>query len=176
MASKDYVRVGIVGAGFIGHLRAEALAPVPNVEVVALASPTADRGQALATPFGIPRHVTDDTEMLALADLDMATAGVPDDRHARVYIDAAEAGPHVVRETPLCLTLADADPVIAAGRANDVKMVYAEDSSSPRSMSAPSWSSTRARSATSPWSSRARSTLAPTCPGSGTSTAPAAVP
>ncbi len=59
MASRDRVNVGIIGAGFIGHLHAEAFTHVPNAEVVAIASPSAERGHALASQFGIPRHVTD---------------------------------------------------------------------------------------------------------------------
>ena len=127
MANWAKVRVGIVGAGFIGHLHAEALARVPNAEVVALASPSPERGQALAAAFGIPRHFTDYAEMLAQADLDLVTVGVPNDLHAQVCIDAAEAGVHVVCEKPLCLTLAEADQIIAAGRANNVKVMYAEE-------------------------------------------------
>src|SRR5688572_16233005 len=39
MAHRDRVNVGIIGAGFIGHLHAEAFMHVPNAEVVAIASP-----------------------------------------------------------------------------------------------------------------------------------------
>ena len=127
MASGDKVRVGIVGAGFIGHLHAEALARVPNAEVVAIASPSPEKGKALAASFGIPRHFTDYREMLALDGLDMVTVGVPNDLHASVCIAAAEAGKHVVCEKPLCLTLAEADRIIAAGRDAGVKMMYAEE-------------------------------------------------
>ena len=124
---RDKVRVGIVGAGFIGHLHAEALARVPNAEVVAIASPTPEKCQGLAEQFGIPRHFTDYREMLALDGLDLVTVGVPNDLHAEVCIAAAEAGKHVVCEKPLCLTLAEADRIIAAGRTANVKMMYAEE-------------------------------------------------
>jgi len=124
---RDRVKVGIVGAGFIGEMHAEALARVPNAEVVAIASPSTERGQALAGRFGIPRHFTDYREMLALDDLELVTVGVPNDLHAAVCIAAAEAGKHVVCEKPLCLTLAEADRIIAAGRAGNVKMMYAEE-------------------------------------------------
>jgi predicted dehydrogenase len=127
MVSADRVKVGIVGAGFIGHLHAEAFSRVPNAEVIAIASPSAARGRALADQFGIPQHFSDYRQMLQLDDLDMITVGVPNDLHAQVCIDAARAGKHVVCEKPLCLTLEDADAIIAAGREVGVKMMYAEE-------------------------------------------------
>jgi predicted dehydrogenase len=127
MWSGDRIKVGIVGAGFIGRMHAEALARVPNAEVVAVASPNADKGRAMAAEFGISRHVADYRDMLALDELDLVTVGVPNDLHAAVCIDAANAGKHVVCEKPLCLTLDEADRMIAAGRAAGVKMMYAEE-------------------------------------------------
>jgi myo-inositol 2-dehydrogenase / D-chiro-inositol 1-dehydrogenase len=127
MANGDRVRVGIIGAGFIGHLHAEAFTHVPNAEVIAIASPSPERGRTLADQFGIPHHFTDYREMLQRDDLDMVTVGVPNDLHAQVCIDAARAGKHVVCEKPLCLTLEEADAVIAAGRDAGVKMMYAEE-------------------------------------------------
>ena len=125
--ANERVNVGIIGAGFIGHLHAEAFTHVPNAEVVAIASPSPERGRALADQFGIPHHFTDYREMLQRDDLDMVTIGVPNDLHAQVCIDAARAGKHVVCEKPLCLTLEEADAVIAAGREAGVKMMYAEE-------------------------------------------------
>ncbi|MFN8593524.1 MAG: Gfo/Idh/MocA family oxidoreductase [Thermomicrobiales bacterium] len=127
MASGNRVRVGIIGAGFIGHLHAEAFTHVPNAEVVAVASPSAARGRGLAEAFGIPRHLTDYRDLLALDEIDMITVGVPNDLHAAVCIDAARAGKHVVCEKPLCLTLEDADAMIAAAREAGVKAMYAEE-------------------------------------------------
>ncbi len=123
----DRVKVGIIGSGFIAHLHAEAFARVPNAEVVALASPNAGRGLALAETFGIPRHLSDYRDLLNLDEIDLVTLGVPNDLHAPVCIDAAKAGKHVVCEKPLCLTLAQADAMIAACREAGVKLMYAEE-------------------------------------------------
>ena len=127
MASGERVKVGIIGAGFIGQLHAEALARVPNAEVVAVASPSAGRGEALAAAWGIPRHYTDYRDLLQRDDLDLVTLGVPNDLHAPVTIAAAAAGKHVVVEKPLCLTLEDADAMIGACREAGVKLMYAEE-------------------------------------------------
>ena len=44
-----------------------------------------------------------------------------------VTVKAAQAGKHVVVEKPLCLNLAEADRMIAACDAADVKLMYAEE-------------------------------------------------
>jgi len=123
----DRVNVGIIGGGFIANLHLEAFARVPNAEVVALASPHAGRGQALAARYGVPRHFTDYHDLLRLEDLDMVTLALPNDLHAAACIAAAQAGKHVVCEKPLCLTLEQADAMIAACREARVKLMYAEE-------------------------------------------------
>ena len=123
----DRVKVGIIGSGFIGQLHAEAFARVPNAEVVAVASPNAERGRALAEAHGIHRHLTDYRDLLNLDEIDLVTIGAPNDLHAPICIDAAKAGKHVVCEKPLCLTLEQADAMIAACREAGVKLMYAEE-------------------------------------------------
>jgi myo-inositol 2-dehydrogenase / D-chiro-inositol 1-dehydrogenase len=123
----DRVKVGVIGSGFIANLHLEAFQRVPNVEVVAIASPNVDRGQALAAEYGIPRHLNDYRDLLNIDDVNMVTLGVPNDLHAPVTIAAAGAGKHVVCEKPLCLNLEEADAMIEACRRAGVKLMYAEE-------------------------------------------------
>lgn len=121
------VRVGLIGSRFISSIHAESLQHCAAAEMVAVASPTPGRAAAFARRFGIPRHFTDYREMLALPDLDLVVVGVPNHLHCAVAVDAARAGKHVVMEKPLCLSLAEADRMIAAARAAGVKLMYAEE-------------------------------------------------
>src|SRR5215216_1066361 len=123
----DKVKVGLIGSQFISHLHAEAFARVPNAEVVAVASPTKEHVEAFAAQWRIPRALTDYRDLLNIDEIDLISIGVPNDLHARVAIDAAKAGKHVVCEKPLCLSLEEADAMIAACREAKVKLMYAEE-------------------------------------------------
>jgi predicted dehydrogenase len=123
----DKVRVGIVGSGFVAELHAEALKLVPNAEVVAVASPTPGHAEAFAARHHIGRHFTSHQDLLRDGGVDLLSIACPNDLHAQVAIAAAEAGVHVVCEKPLCLTLQDADAMIAACQQAGVKLMYAEE-------------------------------------------------
>ena len=57
----------------------------------------------------------------------MVTIAAPNALHARMTIDAAHAGKHVVCEKPLCMTLEEADEMIDACRRQGVLLMYAEE-------------------------------------------------
>lgn len=121
------VRVGVIGSQFVSTLHADALQRCPHCEIVAVASPTRDHVEAFARKFGIRRTFSDYRQLLALDEVDMVVVGVPNDLHARVALDAAAAGKHIVMEKPLCLNLAEADRMIAACQQAGVKLMYAEE-------------------------------------------------
>jgi myo-inositol 2-dehydrogenase/D-chiro-inositol 1-dehydrogenase len=123
----DVVRVGIIGSGFVANIHLESFDMVPHAEVVAIASPTEEHVRAAAETHGVPRWFTDYHDLLALEDIDMVTLALPNYLHAQACIDAAQAGKHVVCEKPMCLTLQDADRMIAACRDAGVKLMYAEE-------------------------------------------------
>jgi myo-inositol 2-dehydrogenase / D-chiro-inositol 1-dehydrogenase len=120
------VRVGLIGAGFITELHAEALAQIGAAEMVAITSRSGERARRLAQRHGIP-HVEPSWErLLERDDLDLVTVAVPNDLHAPITVAAAERGKHVIVEKPLCRTLDEADRMIAACRDHRVKLMYAE--------------------------------------------------
>ena len=123
----DKVGVGIIGSQFIAEIHAESFKLVPNAEVVACASPNPEHSGAFAAKHGIPKHFTDYRDLLALPEVDMVTLALPNLLHCQACCDAAAAGKHVVCEKPLCLTLDEADRMIAACRDHGVKLMYAEE-------------------------------------------------
>jgi predicted dehydrogenase len=120
-------RVGIIGSQFISTIHAEALRACADAEVVAVASAHAERARAFAERFGIPKHFDDYRRLLALPEVDMVVVGAPNDLHCEMTVAAAQSGKHVVVEKPLCLSLAEADRMIAACRDAGVKLMYAEE-------------------------------------------------
>src|SRR6266487_2743592 len=102
------VKVGMVGAGFVGDIHHAAFKGwVPNAEVVAVSSPT--NAKKFAEERGIASHHSDYREMFKDKDIDVVDIGIPNDLHYQAVIAAARAGKHVIIEKPLCLTLEQAD-------------------------------------------------------------------
>ena len=121
-------RVALFGAGFIADIHAESYHRfVPDAELVAVYSRSETHARAFADRHGIPRWSTNLEESLARTDYDVADICLPNHLHARTTIAAAEAGKHVILEKPLCLTLEEADAMIAACKAHNRKLMYAEE-------------------------------------------------
>jgi len=128
MSGKARVKVGIIGSQFAADIHAEAFRLMPDeAEVVAVASPTPGHAEKLAKKYDIPRVFTDYKQMLAEDDIEMVTIAAPNFLHARMTIDAANAGKHVVCEKPLCITLEEADLMIETCKRKGVLLMYAEE-------------------------------------------------
>jgi predicted dehydrogenase len=128
MSHPGKVKVGIIGSGFQADIHAESFRIMPDeAEVIAVASPTPGKAERLARKHGIPRWFTDYRAMLAEPDLEMVTLTAPNCLHAQMTVDAAKAGKHVVCEKPLCMTLEEADLMIATCRERGVLLMYAEE-------------------------------------------------
>jgi len=121
------VQVGLIGSQFISSIHAEALLACPHAQLAAVASPTPGNARQLAARLGIPRAFTDYRELLAHPGIRMVVVGVPNHLHCQVVIDSAAAGKHIVIEKPFCLNLGEADRMIEACRAANVKLMYAEE-------------------------------------------------
>src|SRR5260221_10336891 len=96
------IKVGIIGSQFISHIHTLSLKRCVQAEVFAVASPTAGHAQTFAAKNGIPHHFSDYRKMLAMAELDVVSLGVPNDLHCMVTLDAPAEGKHLLVEKPLC--------------------------------------------------------------------------
>ena len=113
------IGVGIVGYGYAGRCFHSYLVPLADglrLEAIASSDPakrariTADVGcRAVATP----------QELFADPAVDLVVLATPHDTHASLTIAALEAGKHVVTDKAMCLTVAEADAMIAASRRAD---------------------------------------------------------
>lgn len=117
------VRVGVIGAGKIGHIHAQGYRQLPSVRIAAVADVDERAGRAFAQEFGANYYR--DYRRLLEADVDAVSIGVPDRLHYPVAIAAAEAGKHVLLEKPMCASLAEADRIIAAYRERGLKLMLA---------------------------------------------------
>jgi len=94
--------VGVLGAGRIGRLHAEAIARgVPEARVLAVADPCIGRAQATAVACHAERVSADPADILADADVGAVLVCSSTDTHTRFIEAAAVAGKHVFCEKPL---------------------------------------------------------------------------
>lgn len=126
--SKGPVKVAIIGSQFEADIHAASMQMVPaDCEVVAVASPTPGHPEALAKRYGIPKVFHDYREMLKDPEIEMVTIAAPNLLHARMTIDIAAAGKHVVCEKPLAMTIEECDEMIDVCRRQGVLLMYAEE-------------------------------------------------
>src|SRR6059058_3202868 len=122
------VKIGIIGSRFQAECIAGAVKVTPDeAEVVAVASPTQGHAASFAQRHAIARSYTDYRDLLRDPAVELVSVTAPNDFHARITIDAAGAGKHVVCEKPLCVTLEEADAMIDACARAGVLLLYAEE-------------------------------------------------
>jgi myo-inositol 2-dehydrogenase / D-chiro-inositol 1-dehydrogenase len=120
------LKVGIVGAGFVGDIHCAAFKNwVKDAEVVAVASPNS--ATHFAAERGIPAAYSDYRQLLQDKEIDIVDIGIPNDLHCDVVTAAASAGKHIIIEKPLCVTLEEADQMIEACHKAGVLLMYAEE-------------------------------------------------
>src|SRR5829696_8126626 len=115
------MRVGIVGAGFMGSTHAAAWADTPAT-MVGFVDESSGGAQALTERYG--GRAYPDLRAL-LGDVDVVDICTPTHLHYEMVLAAAEAGKHVVCEKPLARTVEQGQSMIAACRRAGVKLLVA---------------------------------------------------
>ena len=109
------VRVGVVGGGLVAQ--AEHLPYLSALRdrftLAALAEPSRTVREALGARYGIGGLHADYRAMLDAGGLDAVVVCSPAATHAEIVLAALDAGLHVLVEKPMCITLADADAIVA---------------------------------------------------------------
>jgi predicted dehydrogenase len=118
--SENPLRVLVAGLGNMGRSHALAYHNNPGFEIAALVNRSDVPLRAELAGYGIRRSFDD-----ALRDEkpDVASVNTYSDSHADYAVKALEAGCHVFVEKPLATTVADAERVVAAAKANGRKLV-----------------------------------------------------
>ncbi len=117
-SSDKKIGVGIIGYGgafSMGKLHAEALNAQHGCKTVAVCDSDPDRAKQAKTDLGDSiKTYTKYQDLLADDKVDLVILILPHNIHAEVSIAASNAGKHVVTEKPFCITLDEADAMIAA--------------------------------------------------------------
>jgi predicted dehydrogenase len=129
---------GLIGAGDIARRRvAPAMRESPLCELHAIARARAELAAEFASSFGDARRRDGERgreeagsvrayprwqDLVHDPDLDAVYIATPVHVHAEQTIGAAEAGKHVLCEKPMAMSVAECDRMIAASRANGVRL------------------------------------------------------
>jgi predicted dehydrogenase len=110
------LRVGVVGGGLVAQaMHLHYLAAQRDLfELAALAEPSPTVRETLGARYAIEGLHGDYRALLDGGGLDAVVVCSPAGTHAEVVLAALDAGLHVFVEKPMCITLADADAIVAA--------------------------------------------------------------
>lgn len=101
---KSKLRVGVVGAGFIGRQHIEAIRRVSGTEVVAVCEYSMEVARQIADKFAIDHSYDDIDTMIADVELDVIHNCTPSNVHYDINQKILNAGIHLYCEKPLTLT------------------------------------------------------------------------
>src|SRR5215210_7182584 len=107
------MRVGLVGAGFMGGVHLNAYAGIPEVEVVGVADARIESAVTGAAVVGARPYASYD-ELVAAEDVEVVDVCLPTALHRDLAIRAAGEGRHVILEKPIARTLEDAGEILDA--------------------------------------------------------------
>ena len=124
----EKLRVGVLGMGFMGGTHTQAWTrgksvfnwPI-DVELAALFDMSEESCALNGPRFGFERTTQDWKEVCGADDIDVVSICTPNFAHKDMAVMAAESGKHIWCEKPMATSLADAQIMVDAAKANGVK-------------------------------------------------------
>jgi UDP-N-acetylglucosamine 3-dehydrogenase len=107
------MRVGLVGAGFMGGVHLNAYAGIPKVEVVGVADARVEAAVAGAKMVGAQPYASYE-ELVSAQDVEVVDVCLPTAFHRDLALRAAGEGRHVILEKPIARTIEDAQEILEA--------------------------------------------------------------
>jgi myo-inositol 2-dehydrogenase/D-chiro-inositol 1-dehydrogenase len=112
----ERIKVGIIGAGYIGGVHAGILGRDERVRIAAVSDPLADRAESLARAIGAEiAHTAEDL----IEAVDAVYITTPNTKHTALALAGLAANKHVFCEKPMATSLAEARAVFAAASNSD---------------------------------------------------------
>jgi len=115
---------GVIGTGIVGGAwHAHVYQHLPQAELVAVCDLDEARAREVAERYAAPHVYTDYRDLLARPDIAAVSIATPDFAHREIAVAAANAGKHILVEKPLATTVEDAEAILRAVDAADVKLM-----------------------------------------------------
>jgi predicted dehydrogenase len=123
------VRYAIIGLGRIADHFMRGIQETSNSKVTALVSGHPDKAARIAAQYGVPKSNIYNYENMDSFrdnhDIDAVYVALPNSMHAEYTIRSAKAGKHVLCEKPMAVTVPEAQSMIDACKAANVKLMIA---------------------------------------------------
>ena len=117
------LKIGLIGAGRIGHLHAEHLTTrIRSAELVMVADAFEKAARECAERYAIKEFTQDYRAVLDHPDIRAVVICSSTDTHARIIKEAAEAGKHIFCEKPIALDLSSIDLALEAVERAGIKL------------------------------------------------------
>lgn len=111
----------VIGLG-IGLVHCRAFVESEDAKLLAVCDLLDERRSRAKSLFRDVDTYKDYGELLKRDDVDVVSVAAPNFLHAKIALDAIEAGKHVFLEKPMALTLEECDELIKAARRKNVKL------------------------------------------------------
>lgn len=117
------LKYGLIGCGRIAVRHSELLATgqISGSSLAAVCDIRKDRARTIGEKYDVS-HYADMHQMMSNENLDVVSVLTESGNHASNVIDLAPYGKHIVVEKPMALTLDDADRMIEACDANNIRL------------------------------------------------------
>ncbi len=119
------LNIGLIGTGDIAPAYIRGCAPFDVIDIVACADLLHDKAEAFAAAYGLNALSVDD--LLARPDIDIIINATVPAAHAEVSLQIIKAGKHAYSEKPLAIDRAQADPLMRAAAAAELRLGCAPD-------------------------------------------------
>lgn len=116
----EKIRVGIIGAGWIAHKMAQALAPLNDAEVIAIASRSKEKAEQFAAEYGIEKAYGSYEELVNDSSVDLVYIATPHSHHYPHAKLALEHDKPVLVEKAFTANTHEAEELIALAHERNV--------------------------------------------------------
>ena len=107
--------IAVLGCGNVGKFHIRSIRELDEARLVGISGRTAERAQEVAREDGCIA-TADYRELLKNPEVEIVAITTPSGSHARMALEAFDAGKHVLVEKPIAMTAADADRMIARAK------------------------------------------------------------
>ena len=119
----------VIGLGTIADHFMRGVQTSPNSQITGLVSGHRDKAERIAAQYGVPKDsiysYEDMDRFKENKSIDAVYVALPNSMHAEYTIRSAKAGKHVLCEKPMSTTVKEAEDMIAACKAANVKLMIA---------------------------------------------------